>query len=85
MVEMFYFAMMPVIIFVLMVLYHLGYDVLEFDHDDKALLGALFVIILWPLCLAVGILLGVMWTVLTIFSVLAKLTAKGIRKSMKNE
>lgn len=57
MIELIYFGMMPIIIFIVAVLYHLDIDILEFktDRDGRLILGAPFMLAIWPLILAAGI------------------------------
>lgn len=82
MIELIYFGMMPIIIFIVAVLYHLDIDILEFktDRDGRLILGAPFMLAIWPLILAAGIFALILFVIIVSINWLAKKVASKIKK-----
>lgn len=80
-----YFGAMPFIIFVVALLYHLDIDVLEFkrDTDGRSVLGAAFLLAIWPLVLVIGIIALVIFSILVSINWVAKKIVAKIKKGHK--
>jgi hypothetical protein len=85
MIGIVYFGAMPFIIFMVALLYHLGIDVLEFkrDTDGRSVLGAAFLLGIWPLVLVIGIIALILFSILVSVNWVAKKVAANIKKWRK--
>jgi hypothetical protein len=82
MLELIYFGMMPVIIFVISVLYHLDIDVMDIrnSHNGRELFGFVVLLMMWPLMIAVGGIGLILFVVVASINWLAKKMASAIKK-----
>jgi hypothetical protein len=74
--------MMPIIAFIIALLYHLDVDVFEFKHDKDgtSVVGAFFLLIFWPIALVLVILMGIIYACVYVINEVAKYVAQSIKK-----
>ena len=66
--------------FILMILYHAGYDLLDWDASDDNKKSTVVMVIMWPLSLVLSIVLFIGYNVVILINAAARYVASLFRK-----
>jgi hypothetical protein len=86
MISAIYFGAMPLILFFVAVLYHLGVDIFDVELADGGEIFGLFIMLMfWPLVVGLVLTYGVIYGAFLLLNWVAKKTAMAIKSSLTKD